>query len=154
MIADRIQTYLDDTIPELVKSYDEKGLRASGRYEDELEATVVESGTKIRATISGPIESIFMENGREPNQNPTQQAVKNLGWHLKQWVEDKGIDVNPYAAAHKIVYKGIQVPNSHNQGGVISDVINAQLLENLNQSIGLDVVTSIQSDVIRQFKTP
>ena len=152
MIADQIQTYLDQTIPELIKSYDEKGLRASGQYADELEAIVVQSGTKINAKIVGPIQSIFMEGGRGPNRNQSQQAVKNLGWYLKQWVADKGIDVNPYAAAHKIVYLGIQVPNPHNPGGVISDVIDDEWFEQLNKVIGLDVLQSIQSDVLKQFR--
>ena len=152
MIADQIQTYLDATIPDLIKSYDEKGLRASGQYADELKAIVVQSGTKINAKIVGPIQSIFMEGGRGPNRDQSQQAVKNLGWYLKQWVADKGIDVNPYAAAHKIVYSGIQVPNPHNPGGVISDVINDEWFKQLNKVIGLDVLQSIQSDVLKQFK--
>ena len=152
MIADRIQTYLDNTIPDLIKSYDEKGLRASGQYADELKATVVVNGTKIRATITGPIQSIFMEDGRGPNRDTSHQAVKNLGWYLKQWVADKGIDVNPYAAAHKIVNEGIQVPNPHNPGGVVSDVIDDNWFDQLNRVIGLDVVQSIQSDVLKQFK--
>ncbi len=153
MIADRVQTYLDQTIPDLVKSYDDKGLRASGEYANELKATVVVNGTKIRATITGPIQSIFMEDGRGPNRDTSHQAVKNLGWHLKQWVADKGIDVNPYAAAHKIVNEGIQVPNSHNPGGVISDVINEEWFEKLYQVIGEDAIQSIQSDVLKQFKS-
>ncbi len=152
MIADQIQTYLDQTIPKLIKSYDEKGLRASGQYADELEAIVVQSGTKINAKIVGPIQSIFMEGGRDPNRDPSQQAVKNLGWYLKQWVEDKGISVNPYAAAHKIVYSGIQVPNRYNPGGVISDVINDDWFAELTKLIGLDVITDIRSDVLKQFK--
>jgi len=152
MIADQIQTYLDQTIPELIKSYDEKGLRASGQYADELEAIVVQSGTKINAKIVGPIQSIFMEGGRGPNRNQSQQAVKNLGWYLQQWVADKGINVNPYAAAHKIVYQGITVPNPNNPGGVISDIINDKWFAELNKIIGLDVITSIESDVLKQFK--
>ena len=94
-----------------------------------------------------------MEQGRGPNKVQSHQAVKNLGWHLKQWVADKGIDVNPYAAAHKIVYQGITVPNPHNPGGVISDIINDQWFAELNKIIGIDVITDIRSDVLKQFKS-
>ena len=66
---------------------------------------------------------------------------------------NKGIDVNPYAAAHKIVYQGITVPNPNNPGGVISDIINDQWFAELNKIIGLDVITDIRSDVLKQFKS-
>ena len=152
MIAEKVKTYLDQTIPELIKSYEGKGLRASGQYARELKSTVTTSGTKINAKITGPIQSIFMEGGRGPNKIQDQQAVKNLGWYLQQWVKDKGIEVNPYAAAHKIVYEGIQVPNPHNPGGVISDVINDNWFDKLNEILRLDVITDIKSDVLKQFK--
>ena len=152
MIAEKVKTYLDQTIPELIKSYEGKGLRASGQYARELKSTVTTSGTKINAKITGPIQSIFMEGGRGPNKIQDHQAVKNLGWYLQQWVKDKGIEVNPYAAAHKIVNEGIQVPNPHNPGGVISDVINDDWFDKLNEILRLDVITDIKSDVLKQFK--
>ncbi len=153
MIAEKIKEYLEQTIPDLIKSYEGKGLRASGEYARELKSIVVESGTKINAKITGPIQSIFMEGGRGPNRDTSRQAVKNLGWYLQQWVEDKGISVNPYAAAHKIVYEGILVPNPHNPGGVISDVINDDWFDKLNEILRFDVITDIKSDVLKQFKS-
>ncbi len=153
MIAEKVKTYLEQTIPDLIKSYEGKGLRASGEYAKELKTVVTTSGTKINAKITGPVQSIFMEGGRAPNRDTSDQAVKNLGWHLKQWVADKGIDVNPYAAAHKIVNKGITVPNPHNPGGAISDVLNDDWFDKLNEVLRFDVIQDIQSDVLKQFKS-
>ncbi len=153
MIADRIQTYLDNTIPELIKSYDEKGLRASGQYADELKATVVVNGTKIRATITGPIQSIFMEGGRGPNKIRTKGQIYFLSLIIRQWGIDKGLALDsPWLIARKIVNEGIIVPNPHNKGGVVSDVIDDNWFDQLNRIIGLDVIQSIQSDVLKQFK--
>ena len=152
MIADIVKEYADKAVKDLIRSYESKGLRASGRYARELKSVVTKSGTKTNLKITGPIEAYFMEHGRGPNKAPSHQAVKNLGWHLQQWVEDKGIDVNPYAAAHKIVYEGIRVPNPHNPGGVISDIINDDWFAELNKLIGFDVITDIRSDVLKQFK--
>ncbi len=153
MIADVVKKYCDKTVKDLIQSYESKGLRASGRYARELKSVVTSSGTKINAKITGPIEAIFMEQGRAPNRVPSHQAVKNLGWYLQQWVTDKGIDVNPYAAAHKIVYEGIQVPNPQNPGGVISDVINDNWFAELNKLLATDKIVSIKSDVLKQFKS-
>ncbi len=152
MIADIVKDYADKAMKDLIQSYESKGLRASGRYARELKSIVTRSGTKTNLKITGPIEAYFMEHGRGPNRVPSHQAVKNMGWYLQQWVEDKGIDVNPYAAAHKIVYSGIQVPNRYNPGGVISDVINDDWFVELNKLIGLDIITDIRSDVLKQFK--
>lgn len=153
MIADIVKEYADKAVKDLIQSYESKGLRASGRYARELKSIVTKSGTKTNLKITGPIEAYFMEHGRGPNKAPSHQAVKNMGWHLQQWVADKGIDVNPYAAAHKIVYEGIRVPNPHNPGGVISDIINDDWFAELTKLIGLDVITDIRSDVLKQFKS-
>lgn len=153
MIAEKVKEYGDKAVKDLIDNYNKLGLRASGRYARELKSVVTTSGTKTNLKITGPIESIFMEQGRGPNKVQSHQAVKNLGWYLQQWVADKGIDVNPYAAAHKIVYQGISVPNPNNPGGVISDIINDQWFAELNKIIGLDVITNIESDVLKQFKS-
>ncbi len=153
MIAEKVKEYGDKAVKDLIENYNKLGLRASGRYARELKSIVTTSGTKTNLKITGPIEAIFMEHGRAPNKVQSHQAVKNLGWYLQQWVADKGIDVNPYAAAHKIVYQGITVPNPNNPGGVISDIINDQWFAELNKIIGLDVITRIESDVLKQFKS-
>ncbi len=153
MIAEKVKEYGDKAVKDLIDNYNKLGLRASGRYARELKSVVTTSGTKTNLKITGPIEAIFMEQGRGPNKVQSHQAVKNLGWYLQQWVADKGIDVNPYAAAHKIVYQGITVPNPNNPGGVISDIINNQWFAELNKVIGFDVITRIESDVLKQFKS-
>lgn len=153
MIAKKVQAYFDDTIGDLIENYDKLGLRASGQYARELKSVVTKNGTKINAKITGPVQSIFMEGGRGPNRDRSHQQVKNLGWHLQKWVEDKGIDVNPYAAAHKIVNQGITVPNSFNAGGVISDIINDDWFQELNEMLKFDIIQDIQSDVLNEFKS-
>ena len=78
--------------------------------------------------------------------------VGYLGKILEQWVRDKGISVNPYAAAYKIVHEGIQVPNSYNPGGVISDTINDQWIEKMKEIIGERFKTEIKSEVYNLIK--
>jgi len=152
MIADIVKTYFDSTISDMIANYERLGLKASGQYARELKSTVTVSGTKVNAKITGPIQSIFMEGGRGPNRVQDQQAVRNLGWHLKKWVADKGIDVNPYAAAHKIVYEGIKVPNRYNAGGAISDILNDEWIKELSELLRFDVIKDIKSDVLKQFQ--
>jgi len=153
MIIERIGEYYDKTIRGLIDSYDQKGLRASGKYARELQSVITSSGTNINAKITGPPESYYMEHGRGPNRVQNLQAVRSMGWHLQKWVQDKGIQVNPYAAAHKIVYEGIRVPNPFNPGGVISDVINDNWFKELFKILRSEIVTYIKSDVLKQLKS-
>ena len=152
MIAEKVEKYFNTTVKELIENYDRLGLRSSGRYARELKVVITKNGSKINAKITGPVESIFMEQGRGPNKDKSHKSVQALGHILEQWVKDKGIDVNPYAAAHKIVNKGITVPNPHNKGGVISDIINDEWKQGLTDMLRFDVIKGIKSDVLTAFK--
>jgi len=152
MIAEQVDTYLNKTLKDLIANYDRLGLRSSGRYANELKVLITKSGTMTIAKITGPIESYFMERGRGPNKDKSLKSVRALGHILEQWVKDKGIDVNPYAAANKIVNEGIKVPNPHNPGGVISDIINDKWKDDLSKLLKYDVVTSVKSDILQAFK--
>jgi len=154
MIAEKVKEYGDKAVKDLIDNYNKLGLRASGRYAKELKSVVTTSGTKTNLKITGPIEAYFMENGRRPNKIKTDGQIYFLCPIIKQWAEDKGFVLSsPWMTAKKIVNEGITVPNPHNPGGVISDVINDQWFAALNKIIGLDVITRIESDVLKQFKS-
>ena len=133
--ADICNAYLKDTINDLIKNYEEKGLRASGRYAKGLTYKVEDTGDKLTAVIMSEGHALFMQQGRKPNKIQTMKQVRSLGKILEQWVKDKGIYVNPYAAAYKIVHKGIDVPNSFNEGGVIDDIITEEWYRGLIEKL-------------------
>jgi len=101
-----LNTYFDTTIQDLIKAYEEKGLKASGAYGRSLVKEITQSDTGIIAKIKGAKHIYWIEHGRNPNKNQTAGQAKFLGKILEQWVKDKGIQVNPYAAAWKIVREG------------------------------------------------
>ena len=136
----------------IAKSYSDKGLKASGKFEKSLEVITSQSGNNIKSTLMGAFHSYFMENGRQPNREQGIQQARSLGKILEQWVKDKGISVNPYAAAWKIVREGIKVPNKHNPGGVVSDVINAQWLDNLEAKLREHTILNIKSDMLKTWQ--
>ena len=119
--AEIVRSYMVETTQDLVRSYTEKGLKASGKYEKGLTYTVEDDGKKIHAVIESEGHVWFMEKGRRPNKQQTAKQARSLGKILEQWVRDKGIDVNPYAAAWKIVREGIDVPNRNNPGKVVEN---------------------------------
>ena len=135
-IAEILTDYLNETKVDLIQSYREKGLKASGRAED-LEIEVKSNGFDVTGKITGPIQWEFMQNGRRPNKKKTKGQIYFLSKILDEWADQKGININTWLAARKIVYKVIQEPNRHDPGGVISDVINDKWEQELINRIGL-----------------
>ena len=147
-----VTAYLKETIVDLVQSYEEKGLRASGAYARGLSYKVTDDGKKIYAFIESEGHAWFMEQGRKPNKQKTIKQVRSLGKILERWVQEKGIDVNPYAAASKIVNQGIQVPNQHNPGDVIEDVVTNEWFDELVKRLADNYIIAQTTEVERLFR--
>lgn len=150
--ADIVTEYLNKTKGDLVKSYRDKGLKASGKYEKGLTISVEDTGRKIKAYIESEGHVWFMEKGRKPNRDQSAKAVRSLGKILEKWVQDKGISVNPYAAAYKIVHKGIEVPNKYNIGEVVTEVITDEWYDKLIEKLSEWHINVIKSEVSKIFK--
>jgi len=147
-----VNAYLEQTKKDLVTSYLEKGLKASGKYEKGLSSSVEDTGHSIKAVIESEHHVWFMEEGRKPNKKQTPQQARSLGKILEQWVKDKGISVNPYAAAWKIVREGIQVPNQYNPGDVVEDVVTNDWFDGLVAQLGDNYIRTITTEVERLFR--
>jgi hypothetical protein len=121
--------YLERFKAALIENYDKLGLRASGKFAESLSYTI----NKNKLTMYGAYHSLFMENGRGSGGFPPLKAIE-------EWIEVKrglpAIFVEKkkqfaYIIARKIAREGIQVPNQHNEGKVISDVVTMFLGEHL-----------------------
>jgi hypothetical protein len=152
-----VNSWLADRQKELIQNYDALGLRASGNWANQLEVKPATTGPDIKAGILGADYTEQLENGRRPNQNSSEEAIKAwVGWAgntiIKQWVEDKGLDISPFAVAYKIAREGWKVPNKFNAGGLVSDVITDQKLNELNRELSIFYVAEIKSAIIKKFK--
>jgi len=148
-LIDIVNDEMNATKELIAKSYRDKGLKASGKFERSLEVVTQQNGDMIKSRMLGAYHTYFMQSGRQPNKEKTLQQARGLGKILEQWVKDKGISVNPYAAAWKIVREGIKVPGPHNPGGVVSDVVNETWLSRIESKLREQIIENIQSDVIK-----
>jgi len=147
-----LDKWLQGTITDLVDNYRRMGLRASGKWEQTIHATVVVEGENTRARILAQHYSEYMQNGRRRNSVQTPDAIRRwVGWagstFLKKWVEDKGIAANPFAVAQKIAREGIRVPNRYNAGDVVAKVINAQRIQQLAELVKPDTIEFARSEI-------
>lgn len=148
------ESYLERLRLKLIKKYEELGLRASGSYEEELEAVV--NGNKL--TMLGANHSQFMENGRGQGSAPPSKIIE-------EWIENKrGLPSEflenkkqfAFIIARKIALEGIKVPNENNPGRVVSEVVDEFLAEDIFEMIEeLQVFWGdrFQSDIINILKS-
>ena len=135
----QIEVLLTKLRDDIEQSYIQKGLIASGNFGRELKLTVSGNNAKITA----PRYVGAMEGGRIAGKRPPL-------WIIRKWIEDKnkqGATI-PLSAAYPIAKAigemGIKVPNKHNPGGVVSDVLNpARVLKLQNE-----IVTIIRYAII------
>ena len=106
-----------------LKSYEEKGMVASGDWGRSLEVFSSNSSVGVKANYNS---SIMMEKGRKAGSYSNIEALKN-------WIKNKqglpqAFKDNPdkfaFIIARKHFLDGVKVPNTHNQGNVLSDPIN------------------------------
>lgn len=154
-IRDIVTEWMGDTKEELIRSYDRQGLRASGSYARSLEEVIIERPNGFNLKMKAANHAYWMENGRRPNAVKSPEAAKRLYPIITQWVEDKRLGFDKgriFAICLKIVYEGIKVPNKHNPGGVVSDVITRKRMDELTNKIGRNILADFQSTVIKTLK--
>lgn len=152
-----IKAFGNRTISDLLNNYIRLGLKASGEYGDALENVNTFNNGNIKIRILGAKQGYWMENGRQPNKKQSKADImKWVGWagstFIDQWLQDKGIVANPFAVAYKIATEGWSVPNQHNQGGVISDIINDNWFKEGINVAGGAFLTEQKSDILKQYK--
>ena len=106
-----------------LKSYEDKGMVASGDWGRSLEVFSSNSSVGVKANYNS---SIMMEKGRKAGSYSNIEALKN-------WIKNKqglpqAFKDNPdkfaFLIARKHFLDGVKVPNEHNNGNVLSDPIN------------------------------
>lgn len=145
--------YLERLRLKLIAKYEEFGLRASGKYADELEPET--QGDKL--IMYGAFHSQFMEHGREPGKFPPRSVIE-------EWIDTKsGLpsvfrekrSQFAFLIARKIAKEGITVPNEFNKGQVISSVVDdflANDIQEMLQELGDIYLVRIKSDVVQILK--
>ena len=127
-MSEILRVWLEEQKTGIIANYNAKGRKASGRFERE---TYVQMGTNNGAIMS-PRYAGVMLFGRRANTNQEPKAIKAfVGWagstFLKDWVQNKGLSISPFAVANKIARKGITEPTPPN--GLVTEVVNDEAIK-------------------------
>jgi hypothetical protein len=148
-----LNEWSEQTKEELIDKYKSMGLKASGAFEEGLTTETDENSTKIWTVP----HTWYMVNGRNRNSSQDKEKIKKwVGWagstFLKKWVEDKGLDISPFAVAYKIAREGIRVPNQYNDGTLISSVINDNSIDGLLSKMGIYIIKDIKTEIQKTWQ--
>lgn len=134
---------------DLIKAYDAKGMRASGKFADSLEVIVKENG--LNAQLWGEDYAQQLETGRKAGKFPPINAIE-------QWIQDKGIanriqgEISISSLAFLIARK---IANSgwkrEQYGGVelISQVITDERIQRIINEVGEEQAIIYSSQIIK-----
>ncbi len=145
MSKEVLQKEFESLKEDLIQSYDSKGMRASGKWANELEVVVEEN----RGTLLGLEYSQQLETGRSSGKQPPSSVIE-------QWIYDKGIDSTiesnisvkslAYLIARKIGREGWK---RENHGGVelITQTITDKRLEEILSSVSDAALIAYSTDI-------
>ena len=134
-----IKVLLTKLRDDIEASYKAKGLMASGNFAKELKLVVGSNSAQITA----PRYVGAMEGGRAAGRRPPVAIIRD--WIIAKNKMGANIPLEAaYPIAKKIGEEGIKVPNEHNPGGVVSDVLNPARVLKLQS----EIVTIIRYAVI------
>jgi len=157
-ISGVIDKWLAEAKADLKSNYKTVMGHDSETWRNSLETTNVRDGNIIKVRILGAYYTYWLEHGRNPTTtktagNPTLREIIEK-WILKKGIGNKDISVKSlaYIIARKIHEKGIKVPNAHNKGGIITNIINKKRIELLINMLEKSYSIEIKSDLIKEFK--
>lgn len=126
----------------LIPKFEELGMQASGEWEENIEAKGNE--------ILGRSYTEYLTKGRPPNESQNPDDITRFArWagatFIGKWVEDKGLNLNPYAVAYTIARQGTKrYPEGSDllevlETAEVRDYINTELSKILTDRFLLNV---------------
>lgn len=153
-LTQNINTWNEGRLHALIKSYDEKGFRASGQFEKDLEPYVKEDERFIKVGMLGSFYAYYMINGRKPTGTDAKKGNPTLLDRIKQWVKDKGLNINPYAVTKSIHKKGTKQfqQKDPKKARLLTDVINRESVFELMKIVSENRIAKLKVQISNILK--
>lgn len=116
-------------------------VEASGRLRKNLEIKRTENGFKVLILRY----AYYLIIGRKPGKLPPIDVIK-------QWIQDKGLSLNPWAVAAMMKKKGSTIFQRYNPGesGLFQETIDKNLVE-MQKEITVLYLGTATSDLLKGF---
>ena len=153
-MSNTLSKEFEDLKKDLILAYDQKGMRASGKFADSLEVVNV---SETRVQLWGEDYAQQLETGRSPNNGSSGKKWKTPIADIEQWIRDKGIAQRiegqikisslAFLIARKIAREGWK---REGYGGVelISDVVTNERMQKIIDEVGAERAIQFQTEII------
>jgi hypothetical protein len=163
-IKETISEWLGEVRTDIGKKYEEIehfGIFAKdANFPDLIETNIEEVNGLYKSQVLGPYYTYWLEHGRGPTLDPTPHnpTVREV---VLRWIKKYGVQAYnkkynqstlAFFISKSIHENGIKVPGKYNPGGLISDVITQQRVQDLYRKVGQVFINEIRSDVIKELK--
>jgi hypothetical protein len=149
-----INIWLAESVKRLQENYLATGRKASGTWGKTLETFYEPVSDSIRFGIKAEHYTEYLINGREKTINKGETPLIEI---ISQWCKDKGLQPKEGQTFDKMVsaitwhihHYGIKVPNTYNQGDLLSNVFTDEWMQELQKYLSgslrkvLDTTTTI-----------
>lgn len=153
--------FFDDLRQAIIKKQAEKGIRASGKSAEALRVDF-DPATKTASLIDGSGYFRFEEYGRRPTGTGASAGTPTLQQAIYDWLEfrkyglsyanDKERTSLSWAISKKIHAEGTLTYRLQQPTGVITEVINNEMLKPLVEALNREYAIAIKSDVVANLK--
>jgi hypothetical protein len=126
-----LQDYFNTIRQQIIDIATQKGMLATGKTLASLEVVPTQNGYELQANSS----IYFLEHGRGPTHPGATQGNPNLAEIIEDWLQAKGLDINPYAVANTIHKKGTRLFRAGGNSGVLSVPLNLDTLDDVFNTI-------------------
>ena len=140
--------YLDKLKRDIIRSYNESGKRATGKFEQEMESHVDEK----KMVLLGPPHSYYMEKGRGPGGWPPLSAIE-------EWIDKKkGLPVVFREKKKQFVYLiSRKIAREGTQGTPVLEPVIQDFMDNdfwtLIDEVGEAYLVQVKNDIVRLIRT-
>lgn len=145
---EEIESVLKDVVNLfLIPKFRELGMNASGEWENSIEVRGNE--------IWGRDYTQYLVEGRTPNNNQDPEALRSWAvWagstFIKDWANNKGVNINPIAIAYKIGREGTEY---YPQGTDLLEVLSSKEVEQfISDELSRFIIVKVQEEFKRAFK--
>lgn len=129
------------------------GRRASGGTQDSLNVVVTADAEGFSATLYGRPFFGALETGSQPWRNQYRHPPKFFRDIVGEWIEAKGLDLNPYLVARKIMREGSALYRMGGKPDVYSEEIPITI-NALKEALTRALVTPISTTHIKLNQEP
>lgn len=138
----------------VIPDFEKRNHNASGKW---IASLGVRTET-TRSVITGMDYTEYLMRGREPNKDQSPEAIRKwVGWYganvFTPWVQNKGLNLNPYAVAYKVATEGTNVPKEGNNDFL--EILKTKevqdfIISKLSEKIKVNVIGILRDEIRRK----